>query len=191
MNAPVYRVPSASLSVVSADSPESPPLRVDADEGQLQLYCWNVGGKPLQEAVAAIAHSHTDCRKAIFAFQELPREPSGWQTKSCDDHTLIQFRGEDQWRGNGICFPTSEYSCIRRRANELGVWVHLRHLSSGREVWICSARLSTGVTDDVTADECQRLLRLRPPTGIPSVLLADFNTLLRWTGSSGAPSNQW
>ena len=182
---PVYRVGSASLSDRREISPESGPAGASTEEGNLKMYCWNIGGKPIESAIAAIVNSHMNVEKAIFAFQELPREPPGWRTKVMEDHTLVQYRGEDQWRGNGICFPTSEYSCIRRRGSELGIWVRLRHLETGREMWFCSARLSTGVTDDVTADECQRLLCLRPPTGLPSVILADFNTQLRWTGAAG------
>ena len=50
-----------------------------------------------------------------------------------------------------MCFPTAGYACLRRRANHLGIWVRLRDLETGQELWVGSARLSTGVTDDVTA----------------------------------------
>ena len=59
------------------------------------------------------------------------------------------------------------------------------HLETGQELWVGSARLSTGVADDVTADEIQQFLSLRPPSTVASVLLADFNTHLRWTNAAG------
>ncbi|CAE7811116.1 mcm9 [Symbiodinium sp. KB8] len=53
---------------------------------------------------------------------------AGWQTTKVDErYTLVQFRDDlRQWRGNGILFV---------------------------ELWVGSARFSTGVTDDVTAEE--------------------------------------
>ena len=51
---------------------------------------------------------------------------------------------------------------------------------------MCSARLSTGVPDAQTADEMHSVLALRPATCLPSVLLADYNTWLVWTGAAGA-----
>ena len=58
-------------------------------------------------------------------------------------------------------------------------------MTTGSEFWVCSARLSTGVPDSQTADEACQLLSLRPPTALPSVVLADFNTRLKWTGAAG------
>ena len=84
-----------------------------------------------------------------------------------------------------MCFPTSLYSCIRRKASVLGVWLRLRELEMGEEYWVGFARLSTGVSDDVRADEAQQVLKLRPPSTLPSVLLADLNTQLRWTNAAG------
>ena len=122
---------------------------------------------------------------AIFALQELPRVQPGWRTTYVEERTILQYRGEDQWRGNGVCFRTGAYEPLRRKANNLGVWVRLRDVGSGREFWVCSARLSTGVSDDVTAEEMRQVLRCRPPTTLPSIVLADFNTQLKWTSAAG------
>ena len=65
------------------------------------------------------------------------------------------------------------------------MWLRLRHIESGHEFWTNSTRLSTGVSDDVTADEIQQVLKLRPPSTLPSILMADFNTQLRWTNAAG------
>ncbi|CAE7220435.1 unnamed protein product, partial [Symbiodinium sp. CCMP2456] len=156
---------------------ECPPEGEKAEEGSVNFFSWNIGGKPIESALAATEHSAAICaEKAIFALQELPRSKVGWQTCHYEQRTLVQYRGDTQWRGNGIMFPTAEYTCLRRKANEQGIWVRLRRLSTGMEFWLCSARLSTGVSDAETAEEAHQLLRLRPPTSLPSLVLADFNT---------------
>ena len=166
---------------------ESCPEGAKTEEGSSLFFSWNIGGKPVESAIAATVHS-TDqvIDKAIFAFQELPRVQPGWQTTHHDRLTMVQYRGEDQWRGNGVLYPAAEYVCLRRKANDFGVWVRLRRKSSGREFWVCSARLSTGVPDAQTADEMYQVLSLRPPTSLPSIVLADYNTRLAWTGAAGA-----
>ena len=181
---PVYREPGGARSCETEDL-ESHPQGDKADEGRLEFVSWNIGGKPAESALAAIANSNGKVDSAIFALQELPRVQPGWRTTYVEEWTILQFRGEDQWRGNGICFRTGAYEPLRRKANDLGVWVRLREVSSGREFWVCSARLSTGVSDDVTAEEMRLVLRCRPPTTLPSIVLADFNTQLKWTSAAG------
>ena len=106
------------------ECPEGDPEGAKAEEGRALFLSWNIGGKPVETAVAATVHS-TDqsCDKAIFAFQELPRVAAGWHTTHHDQRTLVQFRGEDQWRGNGIMFPARDFACLRRKANDIGVWL--------------------------------------------------------------------
>ncbi|CAE7734694.1 R1A1-element\ORF2 [Symbiodinium sp. CCMP2592] len=144
------------------------PLGVKAEEGEVYFFSWNIGGKVVETAL------------------ELPRIHPGWKTTYIEDRTLVQYRGEDQWRGNGICFPSGRYVCLRRKASDLGVWLRLRDVTLGTELWVWSARLSTGVTDDVTADEMQQVLQLRPPSVLASVVLADYNAQIRWTNAAGA-----
>ena len=82
-------------------------------------------------------------------------------------------------------FSPSEFTCLRRRANSIGVWLRLRRISTGAQLWVGSARMSTGVPDSRTAEEAHDILSLRPPSSLPSILLADFNTHLRWTKAAG------
>ena len=167
--------------------PNSCPEGARAASGEIPFVSWNIGGKMVETAIAAIKYSsESQSSAAIFAFQELPRTTSGWQTSTHDGKSLVQFRDEDQWRGNGIMFSPSEYKCLRRKANSMGVWLRLRRVSTEAQFWVCSARLSTGVADAVTAEEVHDILQIRPPTSLPSVVLADFNTPLRWTRSAGA-----
>ena len=173
-------VPSALVP-----NPEGPAR----NSHQVTLFSWNIGGKPIDDALKAIDHSlpSRSVRSSIISFQELPRVSPGWQTtRQAGDRLLVQYRDDDlQWRGNGVLFNPEVYTCLRRKANPIGVWVRLKHKETGSELWVSSARLSTGVTDDVTADEMQTFLKLRPAVPAQSVLLADFNTKLSWSGGAG------
>ena len=163
------------------------PKRADEHRTQpLKLLSWNIGGKPVQDALTAIkvVHSLSD---AVVCLQELPRTQAGWQTTKVDErYTLVQFRDDlRQWRGNGILFDPGCFVCLRRKANHVGIWVRLRHIATQVELWVGSARFSTGVTDDVTAEEVQELLALRPPQPQTVILMADFNTKMAWSRGGG------
>ncbi|CAE7305768.1 unnamed protein product, partial [Symbiodinium necroappetens] len=123
----------------------------------LKFVSWNIGGKPVQDALTAI--------------------------KVDERYTLVQFRDDlRQWRGNGILFDSDQFVCLRRKANHVGVWARLRHVATQVEVWVGSARLSTGVTDDITAGEVQELLASNPQL---VVFMADFNTRMAWSRGGG------
>ncbi|CAE7361985.1 unnamed protein product [Symbiodinium necroappetens] len=153
----------------------------------IRILSWNIGGKPVQDALKAIEVT-SSLADSIACFQELPRTQAGWQTTIIQDHfTLVQFRDDlRQWRGNGVMYRTGEFTCLRRKANHVGTWVKLRHTKTQAELWVGSARLSTGVTDDVVAEETQELLQLRPPRPNAAVLMADFNTKLCWSAGAGS-----
>ena len=81
------------------------------------MYCWNIGGKPIESAIAAIVNSHMNVEKAIFAFQELPREPPGWRTKVDGRSTLWCSIGE-RTSGEGMA---SVFPRVNTRASAVGV----------------------------------------------------------------------
>ena len=164
------------------------PRRADTSRTQAVAFLsWNIGGKPVQDALTAIKVVHT-LSNTVVCFQELPRTQAGWQTTKVDErYTLVQFRDDlRQWRGNGILFDSDQFVCLRRKANHVGTWARLRHLETQVEMWVGSARLSTGVTDDVTAEEVQELIALRPPNPHVVVLMADFNTRMAWSRGGGS-----
>ena len=61
-----------------------------------------------------------------------------------------------------MVFRTADFTFLRRKANDIGVW--LRQVIRIR-LLICSARLSTGVSD-ATAEEAYHILSLRHPTSM-------------------------
>ena len=167
---------------------QNSPERADISRNQaVKFLSWNIGGKPVQDALTAIKVVHT-LSNTVVCLQELPRTQAGWQTTKVDErYTLVQFRDDlRQWRGNGILFDSDQFVCLRRKANHVGTWVRLRHSETQVEMWVGSARLSTGVTDDITADEVQELIALRPPNPRLVVLMADFNTKMAWGRGGGS-----
>ena len=174
--------PTHSTFEAEGDQPQGRPRQHDT----VRVYSWNIGGKPVQDALKAIEISKTST-DTVACFQELPRTQAGWQTTIINDvYTLVQYRDDlRQWRGNGILFRTGTFKCLRRKANHVGVWVKLRHSETQTEMWVGSVRLSTGVTDDITAEEIQDFLRLRPARPHQVVLMADYNTRLSWTAGGG------
>ena len=117
----------------------------------------------------------------LACFQEMPRRECGWHTEVHTDLTIIQYRHDDeQWRGNAIGYGPF-FQVLRKRGCRYGIWLRLRHLPTGNEVWAGSLRLSTGVNSDVTAEELRTMCKLLPPTLLPVLLLGDFNTKLKWT----------
>ena len=150
---------------------------------------WNIGGTKLMDALEATLQNH-DSRSdsPLLAFQELPRIDTGWKTEAFDRYTLVQYRADNQWRGNGILYPTTEWRVLRRKASHLGIWLRLRSTASSQEIWIGSGRLSTGVTADITAEETAQYLALLPATTLPVVCSMDFNTHLHWTPTASGPT---
>ena len=182
---PLYR-PGASHPSRALDT--GPPEGVAPKSHSISLLTWNIGGKPVDDALKAIDFSSPSASNdSIIALQELPRTSPGWHTtKQEGGRLLVQYRDDDlQWRGNGIAFSPDHYVCLRRKANSIGVWVRLRHKASATEFWASSLRLSTGVSDDVTAQEIQEFLQLRPHQPERAVLLGDLNTRLTWSSGTG------
>ena len=174
---PQQAKPSESRSV------KPPPRLVTQDlpsHIRIPSVSWNIGGTSVANAVQSIRRS-AGAKIQIVCLQEMPRRECGWHTEVLEDLTLVQYRhDDDQWRGNAIGFGP-QFQVIRKRGCRFGVWLRLRHLPTGNEVWIGSHRLSTGVNSDTTADELRVMCKLLPPTLLPVVLLGDFNTKLRWT----------
>ena len=169
------------MSVQNASEKEDNP-----QNHAVELLSWNIGGKPVQDALHAVKVAHS-LSNTVVCFQELPRTRAGWQTTKVEEHyTLVQYRDDiRQWRGNGILFDPGHFTCLRRKANHIGVWLRLKHVETQVEMWVGSSRFSTGVTDDVTAEEVQEFLALRPPNPQLVILLADFNTRLAWSRGGG------
>ena len=164
------------------------PEGQDARQHKVLFLSWNIGGKPVADALKSIAISSPEASsEGVISLQELPRISPGWHTtKQEDGRLLVQYRDEDlQWRGNGIAFCPEHYTCLRRKASHLGVWLRLKHKATSSEFWASSFRLSTGVADDVTAQEMQDFLQLRPHQPSQAVLLGDFNTRLTWSAGAG------
>ena len=153
---------------------------------EIHIASWNIGGTSVEDAVQPTRRT-AGPKKGIICLQEVPRQPVGWKTDVVDRRmTVVQYRHDDaQWRGNAIAF-TEDCQVLRRRGCRFGMWLRLRHLPTENEMWVSSFRLSTGTTSDVTAEELRTTCALLPPTLLPTVMLGDFNTHLKWSRISGS-----
>ena len=152
---------------------------------ELPMVSWNIGGTKFEDALKAVSLAGATPTQVV-ALQEMPRQPTGWGTSTFESFTILQYRHDDhQWRGNAVCFQTAQFQVVRRKGCRFGIWVRLKHVPTQDEFWVGSCRLSTGVSSDETADEAQILCRLLPPTLLPVILLADWNTKLKWSDACG------
>ena len=152
---------------------------------EIHIAAWNIGGTSVEDAIQSTRRT-AGPKKDLVCLQEVPRQPTGWKTDTVDGMTIVQYRHDDgQWRGNAIAF-TEDYQILRRRGCRFGIWLRLRHLPTENEMWISSIRLSTGTTSDVTAEELRTVCALLPPTLLPTVMMGDFNTQLKWSRIAGA-----
>ena len=87
---------------------------------------WNIGGTSLQNLPTAIAQvmyqpsgsvseSDTWHKHMVVGLQELPRDTPGWKTDELEGWTLVQYRADDEWRGQGILFARDEWTVLRRK----------------------------------------------------------------------------
>ena len=173
---------SISASTTEGQVKPSPwqPTQAKPTFTPIPIASWNIGGCSLADAVQAMSRAE-GTKPQIVCLQEMPRREVGWNTANEGSYSVVQYRHDDnQWRRNAIAF-SPEFQVVRKRGCRFGIWLRLRHLQTHNEMWIGSMRLSTGVNSDVTADELRTVCKLLPPTLLPTLLLGDFNTKLRWT----------
>ena len=159
------RLPTGNCKEYPSCQPEYPvpkPQQQRPTHVEVHVASWNIGSTSIEDAVQSTRRADGP-KKDFLCLQEVPRQPTGWKTTVVDDMTVVQYRHDDeQWRGNAIAF-SADYQILRRRGCRYGLWLRLRHLPTGNEIWMGSTRLSTGCTSDVTAEERDVLVATRDP----------------------------
>ncbi|CAE7432317.1 unnamed protein product [Symbiodinium sp. CCMP2592] len=176
--------PSGSTFENPRDRPnKGRPLPTPALPRVLELACftWNIGGKPLEDAIKSLCLT-SPVYPDVIAFQEVARRAVGWKSDQIDQFTIVQTRHDSQWRGNALAFRTDGFSLVQGKSCPHGIWIKLKHKDTGQQIWYGSLRLDTGCTADVAAEQTQILMQTLPNTPLPVLLLGDWNTKLRWTG---------
>ena len=148
---------------------------------------WNIGGVSAEQTLSGLSEidAHAEDRMGLVSLQELPREASGWSFHELGAWHVHSYRDEEAWRGTGVGFRAGTWTLMRKRASPTGVWLRLRRVMDGAEVWCGSAHLTQGATRELHAAEIHAFLEALPSTHLPVLLGADVNTPLRWTAVEG------
>ena len=81
---------------------------------------------------------------------------------------------------------------MKKKKSSKGIWVRLRRIADGSELWRGSVHLSQGATRDVHAREIHDFLDVLPATTLPVLVGGDMNTPVKWgEGSDGIPVASW
>ena len=121
----------------------------------------------------------------IISLQELARDEQGWGCHQMGRWTVYSYRDSDEWRSSGIGFRSDLWTLMRKRQSGKGLWVRLRRIFDGAEVWCGSTYFSQGATREVHASEVHAFMDAFPVTTLPILLGGDMNTPVRWAHGAG------
>ena len=94
------------------------------------------------QADAGCAGMDNECQKdMIVGLQELPRDDAGWKTYEAEGWSIVAHRHVDAWRGEGIMFRKDQWAVMRRKCHGKGLWVRLKHVHTGLQLWVVDARV--------------------------------------------------
>ena len=82
----------------------------------------------------------------IIGLQELPRTAAGWKTRDHEQWTVIEHRDNEEWRGSGVMFRKDRWTVTRRTACNKGIWIRLKNVHSGMQVWMGSMHFTQSWT---------------------------------------------
>ena len=116
----------------------------------------------------------------LIVLQEVPRQETGWQSQTFDSLKVVSHREENQWRGVGVGFSEKSWTAMRKVSSENGVWVRLRHLSMGQELWLGSLYVKPDCNQAEHERRVQQHLDCLPATHLPVALGCDLNSPLTW-----------
>ena len=148
---------------------------------------WNVGGVLVEQ----IEHGLREMEKAsggtfgLISLQELPRQNVGWATHQIGPWQVVSHRDLLAWRGAAVGFRPDQWTVMRKKQSSRGVWLRLRRICDGVELWCGSVYFSQGATREVHAAEVHDYLGALPATNLPVCVGGDANSLIRWFGVEG------
>ena len=136
---------------------------------------WNVGGVAVEQIETGLQEVGRllEGKPELISFQELSCGDVGWHTEQIGPAGSYGMN----WSGSS---RTDTWSLLKRKRS--GVWVKLRRLADGVELWCGSAYLSQGATREVHATEIHEFVSVLPATDLPVIL--GMRTL-RYAGQPG------
>ena len=144
---------------------------------------WNVGGAALGDLPKALGEA-MGCKLRdddIVILQEMPRAETGWRSHLLGSLNVCSHREENQWRGTAVAVSDKSWTVMRKLKSENGIWVRIRHLSSGQEIWIGSLYVKPDCNQAEHERRVQQHLESLPATHLPAVLGSDLNSPFAWT----------
>ena len=123
----------------------------------------------------------------VLSLQEMPRGTEGWSFHEMGHWHVHSFRDAEEWRGSGVGYRSDTWALMRKRKSSHGVWLRLRRIRDGAEIWCGSTHLSQGLTREKHATELHDFVDALPPTGLPVLLGGDVNTPVQWFAHGGLP----
>ena len=121
--------------------------------------------------------------KGFFALQELPRDAVGWKTETVQEWHILSHRSQEQWRGTGVMHNPQEWSVMRKKAHDRGIWVRMQERSTGVQLWVGSLHCTQRCSQPQHAPEIGEALEALSPTTLPVVLMGDTNACVGWASA--------
>ena len=148
---------------------------------------WNVGGVAEEALEVGFQEVGNVSQRTpeLLSVQELPRAEEGWSTLHVGPWQVVSHRDVLEWRGCGVGFRSDAWSVLKRKKASRGIWVRLRRLQDGLELWCGSVYLSQGATRETHAAETLDFIGALPATDLPVLFGSDANTPVRWAAAEG------
>ena len=124
----------------------------------------------------------------VVSLQEMARGEPGWHVHHEQAWTIYSHREVDSWRGSAVGYRSDLWTLMKKKQSPKGVWVRLKRIADGSEIWCGSTHFSQGATREVHAQEVHDFVAVLPATTLPVLLGGDMNTPVRWCeGTDGIP----
>ena len=115
----------------------------------------------------------------------MAREGPGWTFHQLGKWFICSHRDDEEYRGSAVGFRSDLWTLMRKKRSPKQIWVRLRRVSDGVEVWCGSTYLSQGSTREKHASEVHSFLDTLPCTTLPVLLGGDMNTPVKWSQGEG------
>ena len=148
---------------------------------------WNVGGVSLTSLESGLLELQARAEGSVdvVSLQEMARDHAGWGFHQIHKWFVYSYRDEHEWRGSAIGYRSDVFTLMRKKASPKGLWVRLRRIEDGAELWCGSCYFSQGASRETHANEVHSFLDVLPPTSLPVLCGGDMNTPVRWSQAEG------
>ena len=112
----------------------------------------------------------------LWALQEISRRKKDGRGTHGSMKTLIH-REQEAWRGCAILFDVANWTLMRKKKTERGIWAQLRRIADQVEIWADALYIPPAFTHCQHAEAVRAHLEALPPTILP-IALVRISTLV-------------